>query len=171
MEKIKYTFIKWFISFASILTASIIAGTQGVFSLVVQSDISHISSVIAFLFVVCSLLAGKLAYDLSDPDDKDNWLLTTSEGRIRVKQRLNILRFMADAFFTLGLLGTIVGFCYMMKGTLNASNDVSVIITQLKVGSSTKLYTTLAGIVCSLLLQVQTLIITNDLVEDNDENN
>lgn len=170
MERRRNLFIKWFITFAAISTAVIIAGTQGLFSLVLQSDISHLSSIIAVLFIICSVLAGKLSYDLSKerPRELLNEYRNDSKPTAKLKRRLKFLNFMADTFFTLGLAGTVIGFCYMMRGTLNANNDVSTIITQLKIGSSTKLYTTLSGIISSLLLQLQVLIIESDLINDGD---
>lgn len=158
MKNSKSLFVKWFIIFAAIIAACLIAGKLGVFSLILVSDISHISSLIAVLFLGASLTAGKLSYDLSRDVPK--------VGSVQLKQKLNTLNFLASSFFTLGLLGTIVGFCFMMHGTLNANVDVAQIIAQLKVGASTKLYTTLAGIVSSLLLQLQILVIENDLIKD-----
>lgn len=163
MEKRKSLFIKWFIIFAAITAASAIAGSLGLFSLVFASDISHLSSIIATLFVLCSLATGKLSYDLSKNDASG---LLTPTGKVRLKKKLKFLNFMADSFFVLGLMGTIIGFCYMMSGTLNANVDVSTIIQQLKIGSSTKLYTTLSGIVSSLLLQFQLLFVESDLIEE-----
>jgi hypothetical protein len=157
-NKSKFLFVKWFIVFSATIAASCIAASLGFFSLVLASDISHLSSVIAVLFVTSSILAGKLSYEIS------SGLIST----VSLKRKLKFLNFMADAFFTLGLLGTIVGFCYMMYGTLNsgAGVDVAQIIAQLKVGASTKLYATLAGILSSLLLQLQILIIEIDLITE-----
>lgn len=150
-------FIKWFIIFAAILAGCSIAGSMGLFSVVLAADVSHLTTIIATLFLLSSLLAGKLSFDLS----KDN------VSDVSLKRRLKVLNFMADTFFTLGLMGTIIGFIYMMRGTLNANADVATIITQLKTGSSTKLFTTLFGLVSSLLLQVQVLVIENDLIEED----
>jgi len=152
-----YLFIKWFIVAAAIIAVACIAAQMGFISLVIASDISHLSIFIAGLFVVASTLTGKLCYDISNE----------SIDPVTVKKRLKILNFMADSFFTLGLLGTIIGFCYMMAGSHAVLNntDVNVIIQQLKVGSSTKLFATLSGIVSSLLLQVQILLIEVDKIK------
>jgi len=156
----QYLFIKWFIVFAAILAAVGIVWKMGLISLIVASDISHLSSIIAILFVISSFLAGKLCYDISN----DNIELVT------LKKRMKILNFAADSFFTLGLLGTVIGFCYMMSGGhsvfAGGTDNVAQIIQQLKIGASTKLYATLSGIVCSLLLQVQILLIDTDLINE-----
>jgi hypothetical protein len=159
----KYLFVKWFIIFAAILAVTAIAGHLGFFAFVLANDISHLSSIISVLFLICSFATGKLSYDVSKGDIDP----------IKLRKWLMVLNFMADAFFTLGLLGTIIGFCYMMHGVLNAAVDITTIIAQLKIGASTKLYATLFGIVSSLLLQVQLLLIKTDLIgtklEDTEE--
>lgn len=169
MDNRKNLFIKWFIIFSCILTGGIIAGALGLFRTVIAADVSHLTQIITALFLACSWQVGKISYDLS----KDDQSLVHNRTGIttKLKRKLKFLEFMADSFFTLGLMGTIIGFCYMMRGTLNESADVSTIIAQLKVGSSTKLFTTLAGIVSSLLLQFQLLIVKNDLIGNKDEDN
>lgn len=157
MRTAKYLFVKWFIIFAAIIAISVIAAKLGLFTFVVSVDISHLSSIIACLFVIFTGMAGKLCYDLSS-------IKYTS--KISYKRKMRVLRFMASSFFTMGLLGTIIGFCYMMHGTLKTDLDVTTIITQLKIGASTKLYATLSGIVSSLLLQLQILVIENEYIEE-----
>lgn len=166
MNNHKNLFIKWFIMFAAISAGLGVAGYLGLFSIVLASDVSHLTTIITALFLLCSLLAGKLSFDLSR--QIPNRLLDLKSGRVSLKRRLKFLNFMADTFFVLGLMGTIIGFIYMMRGTLNVSADVSTIITQLKTGSSTKLFTTLFGLVSSLLLQAQLQVIESDLIEDEE---
>jgi len=169
MENRKYLFIKWFIIFACILTGGVIGGSLGLFKTVLSADISHLTTVITALFLACSLQTGKISYDLSNNDQS---LYTRySEATPKLKRKLKFLDWMSTTFFAIGLMGTIIGFCYMMRGTLQESADVSTIITQLKVGSSTKLFTTLAGLIASVLLQFQLLIIKMDLIgyKDTDD--
>lgn len=157
-NKSSQLFIKWFIIFAAIIASLVIASFSGVLSLVWRSDISHISSVIGVLFVGGSLLAGKVAYTSSDNGGHS---LTNLN-----KRRMNVLEFLADVFFLMGLAGTIIGFCFMMQDTLQGT-DVTQIIGKLKAGSSTKLYTTLAGITASALLRLQMLVIKNTFLDEN----
>lgn len=145
-------FIKWFITFAAILSLLGIAWYKGLIALITKSDISHLSLIIFGVFMVSSLLAGKLSYGISR-SELDN---------LTIEKQLLILNYVVEAVFYLGLLGTIIGFCYMMHGTLNANIELSQIINQLKVGSATKLYTTGAGIASSVLLQLQLLYINHD---------
>jgi len=78
---------------------------------------------------------------------------------------MNVLEYLADVFFLIGLAGTIIGFCYMMQDSLQGT-DVNLIIAKLKAGSSTKLYVTLSGIVASALLRLQMLIIKNGVTNE-----
>lgn len=156
MENQSSLFIKWFITFAATIAAGLIAAHYGFFSLVFSTDISRISLGMTILFVLTSLLMGKLSYDLSH---------TRIPMKI-VKKRLQIANFVADILFTLGLLGTIIGFCYMMGKTLNSGIDVTEIISQMKIGTSTTLFTTLFGIIGSLLLQLQILFVNLEVSKD-----
>lgn len=156
-NKSNLPFIKWFIIFGAILASLAIAGFSGALSLIWRSDISHLSAVIGVLFVVGSLLAGKVSYSVSSMD--------TPSFTLREKRQMNVLEFLADVFFLIGLAGTIIGFCYMMSDSLQGT-DVNQIIAKLKSGSSTKLYTTLAGISASALLRLQMLVIKNTVLDD-----
>ena len=152
----KYTikntlFVKWFIVTAATLSSIYLTWINGFVNLVIENDISRLSIVITLLYMVFTFLSGMLSFKL----DKF--------GSSNYKQKLHLLYFLMDKFFTLGLLGTIIGFCYMMYGTLNVGVDVSQIILQLKTGVSTALYTTLIGIVCSLLAQLQIFLIEHHL--------
>jgi hypothetical protein len=150
-------FIKWFIIFGAIVASLAIAGFSGALSLIWRSDVSHLSAVIGVLFVAGSLLAGRVSYSVSLANPP---AFTTLE-----KRRMNVLEFLADVFFLIGLAGTIIGFCYMMSDSLQGT-DVNQIIAKLKSGSSTKLYTTLAGISASALLRLQMLVIKNTVLDE-----
>ena len=154
-KKSQLLFIKWFITFSAIIASSCIAAYYGFFSLVFTTDISRLSLFMTVLFVITSLLMGKLSYDLSYKQIKLSIL----------KKRLKFANFIAEILFTLGLLGTIVGFCYMMAKTLNANIDIAQIINQMKIGTSTTLFTTLVGIITSLLLQLQILFVESDTLD------
>jgi biopolymer transport protein ExbB/TolQ len=67
--------------------------------------------------------------------------------------------FFVDAIIKLGLLGTIVGFILMLGSVTDSSsldiNTMQKVLQQMSSGMGTALYTTLAGLVCSLLLAIQ----------------
>jgi len=59
----------------------------------------------------------------------------------------------------LGLLGTIVGLVFATQGSLDSSLPTSEIVGGLKEGLNTAFYTTVCGIVFSLPLQIQLMIL------------
>ncbi len=67
--------------------------------------------------------------------------------------------FFVDAMIKLGLLGTIVGFIFMLGSVADSSNlDLNAmqkVMQQMSSGMGTALYTTLAGLIGSLLLALQ----------------
>ena len=143
------TLTKWFIINATIATSAFFAAYKGLFTVIISSDVSYISVVSMILFVLISGFVGKLAFLV------DSYTLPKEE---LVKQ-LDIGWFISGHFLNLGLLGTVIGFCYMIGATLDGSKDVGAIISDLKTGAGTALYTTLVGLVCSMLLQGQLYLI------------
>ena len=135
------TFYKWFVAFILIVAMFMLAVNEGLIKMMVESDISRLSVVITVLFFVFSIFTGYLAFT-SDAKDK----------------RFKIVKFVKEQFFTLGILGTVVGLIYMTNDVL-AGSDVKNIIVGLKDGLATALFTTAAGLVASLLLHIQMYIL------------
>jgi len=77
----------------------------------------------------------------------------------KLKNPHNIGWFFTDIMIKLGLLGTIIGFVLMLGSVVNVSDfDVSTmqsILQQMSAGMGTALYTTFAGLVCSILTASQ----------------
>jgi hypothetical protein len=67
--------------------------------------------------------------------------------------------FMADLMIKMGLLGTIIGFILMLASVANITDfDVTTmqkVLKQMSIGMGTALYTTLAGLTCSMLMAAQ----------------
>lgn len=136
-------FSKWFLMMAAVCTTSIFAAYQGLFTAIVSNDVSYLSVLTMLVFVSISILLGEACLKL-DVGKSQN-----------IHKKLEIGWFAADHCMTLGLLGTIVGFLYMMNKSISDTQDIQTIINQLKIGAGTALWTTAVGIVCSLLLQIQ----------------
>ncbi|MAH49784.1 hypothetical protein CMI37_28425 [Candidatus Pacearchaeota archaeon] len=154
------TFTKWFLLNAVMLTAVFFAETKGAISMMVASDISYLTIVIMASYVIVSGYVGKLCY-LSDK---------IKRGRVRaarkhLSKRAELGWFAAEHFFSLGLLGTVFGLCVATATNLNSEAQVSDIVSGLKTGLNTAFYTTICGIVFSLPLQVQLMILRFKLEE------
>jgi hypothetical protein len=154
------TFTKWFLVNAVFLTAVFFAETKGAISLMVKSDISYLTVVIMTLYVCISIMVGRLCY-LSDKINKGR----EREARRHLSKRAEVGWFVAEHFFSLGLLGTVLGLCVATATSLNEGSAINDIVSGLKVGLHTAFYTTICGIVFSLPLQVQLMILRFKLEE------
>jgi hypothetical protein len=66
--------------------------------------------------------------------------------------------FISDAFLTLGMIGTVAGFIYMLgvSGLDNLTpTEIPRILSEMSSGMSIALYTTISGLICSLVLKLQ----------------
>lgn len=151
------TFIKWFLLNAVMLTAIFFAEQKGAISTIVKNDLSYISILIMFLYVCVSGYIGRLCY-LSDKISKDNDDLKKREKEY-IEKRMDLGWFSAEHFFSLGLLGTIIGLIFATKGSLDSSLPIGQIVSGLKEGLNTAFYTTVCGIIFSLPLQLQIMIL------------
>ena len=82
-------------------------------------------------------------------------------------QRFDIGWFIAEACLALGMIGTLTGFLLMLGatfGNLVISDPASIqsAISSMAIGMSTALYTTLVGLICSLLLKVQLVTLEHE---------
>ena len=138
------------------LTAIFFAQTKGAISLMVQNDVSYLTIVIMLLYVAVSALVGRLCYladQLDSSNPKNHYVISNLQRRSEVGW------FAAEHFFSLGLLGTVFGLCVATSTSLTVGTEVSDIVSGLKVGLNTAFYTTICGIVFSLLLQLQLMIL------------
>jgi putative copper export protein len=150
------TFVKWFILVGITTTALFLGEQKGALSLIITNDASYISILIMSLFVGMSIFLGVLAYH----SDTAN-----TEERAKLLKRTEVAHFAADHMFTLGLLGTMIGLCMATSGSLVTDTVVKDIVAGLKTGLNTSFYTTIAGLVFSLLLQLQLLVLKGGLEE------
>ena len=148
------TFTKWFLFTAVTGTALFLAEQKGGISLIIQNDQSYLALAIMILFLCASIFTGVLSYkaDIANVDKKKE-----------LSKQSNTGWFCAEHFFSLGLLGTIIGLVLATGGSLDGDKPISEIVSGLKTGLNTAFYTTICGIVFSLLLQIQLLILKNGL--------
>ena len=148
------TFTKWFLLTSVTSTALIFAEMKGALTLIVENDKSFLSLLIMALFVIMTLRVGQLCYytDVAKEDEKRELYKKSTLGW-----------FTAEHFFSFGLLGTIIGLVLATGGSLDGAKPVSEIVAGLKTGLNTAFYTTICGIVFSILLQLQLLILKDGL--------
>ena len=157
------TFVKWFLFNSVVLTTVFFAETQGAISLMVKNDVSYLTVVIMLLYVLVSAMVGKLCY-LADKMEGSQGEIT--EKKEKILRRAEVGWFAAEHFFSLGLLGTVFGLCVATSTSLTVGTEVSDIVSGLKTGLNTAFYTTICGIVFSLPLQVQLMVLKFKLEDD-----
>lgn len=147
------TFTQWFVINAGIATTSFFAYSKGLFGVIFENDASYIAALSMVIFVFMCGYLGKVALDV----DK------TPLNRQDHIDNLDFGWFVSGHFLNLGLLGTVVGFCFMMGSVRSVNPDITETIKTLVLGAGTALYTTLVGLVCHMLLQFQLYTIQNKL--------
>ncbi len=161
---------------------------MGLLQTMLTEDYSFISRVIMVIYLLASLHVVRVSYSLSieinslaanipgdatgshiqryfsrlrKPDDEHDEsgevLIDVLEGRCRGQFRFGYV--VADLMLKLGLLGTVIGFIFMLGSLVNLNSiDISVmqkLLAQMSGGMKVALFTTLTGMSCGVLLNIK----------------
>ena len=132
-------FLRWWLLFALIVAGSILAIITGLFDRVNDAAFTKISFLIYGLLLIFSIRCG--FNTAKTREDQAGW-------------------FVSDIMITMGMIGTVVGFIYMLStcfGSIDTANPqtMQLALSKMSTGMGTALYTTASGLVCSLLLKLQ----------------
>ena len=166
-------FLKW-VFFAVVVGLGAMILNKGDFLLELWlKDYTKISFLIIALTLASSLWCGLKTYITSvfrdrvmDLDTKKLIQKEQEYWRDSAKKEITPIArseeegwFISDQCFTLGMIGTVIGFILMLAsfGNVNVQDVKSVqdVLGSLGSGMATALYTTLVGLVCGLILKVQ----------------
>ena len=152
--KISKSFLLWWVQVVSICFASFFIYTFNWFEALYNSDQTKISFLIIIVFIIASITTGYLSY----------------KKTINFEKLSNYVWFSSETMVTLGLIGTVAGFLLMLSSAfdnLDVKNveNVQEVITDMSLGMSTALCTTLVGLVCSVLTKIQMVILENNKYE------
>jgi len=155
---------------------------QGLVSVVLEGDKSHISKAILFLWIATtfywiyisrniyiekSIIANKLKpkkvfsinkylYSINEGENKE-LLLKTFEAEYAKKLSYGWMA--ADISLKLGLLGTVIGFILMLQPIAELNNtspeELKLALSAMSSGMAVALYTTLTGLVSSILIRLK----------------
>ena len=134
--------LKWWLIFCLILLG---IGTAIFFDMHTKlyiADLTKLSFLILSVFLITSIWIGRKTYDTE------------------YSQGVEVGWFISDSCLALGMIGTVTGFLIML-GTAFENIDVTNsktlqdALSTMAVGMSTALYTTLIGLISSLLIKVQ----------------
>jgi hypothetical protein len=148
------TFTKWFLLNSVMLTGLFFAETKDAVSIMIKGDVSYLTVIIMISYVMVSGMVGRLCYLADKINNKRK-----KEAVKHLTKRAEVGWFAAEHFFSLGLLGTVFGLCVATSTSLNEGSEVTDIVTGLKAGLHTAFYTTICGIIFSLPLQAQLMIL------------
>lgn len=146
-------FMKWWLFFTLICVSTIIVLFTGFFNAVWQKDGSYLSWLILSIFYTFSVICGLHTFNLCNvnefnQDELDDFL-----------QKEEVGWFVSELCLTLGMLGTVVGFVFMLSGfeTIDMSKQQTIqdLLTDLGGSMATALYTTLIGLFCGSVLKIQ----------------
>jgi len=167
------TFLKWWLLITSVFVSGYFAYDFGVFELFYEKDITRLSFVITFLFLIASTCCGIKSFQISKIL-KEKIITEGIRKKIRkIEKTENLGWFLSDICLTIGMIGTVIGFIIMLVGfgTTDVSDSQSIqnLMGQISSGMSTSLLSTLAGLVCSVLLKLQFFNLSQSLNEVRDK--
>ena len=158
MENINSILLRWWFLFCTQIALGTIAYHFSFFHHLYREDTTRIGFIILGILLLTSLWLGKKVYTL-----KRNW--------VGEKEAINGLSpgwFIAESCLVLGLIGTVTGFILML-GTAFTELDVTNItsvqnaLIKMSLGMSTALYTTLVGLISSLVIKIQLVTIERQI--------
>jgi len=146
MMQIRRKLLKWWLIFCLTLLGFGTLYHFNMHSQLYYADVTKLSFLIIIIFVFTSVWIGRKTYDLE----------TTSV----IDEKIDVGWFIAESCLALGMVGTVTGFLYML-GTAFENIDITDATTlqdalaSMAKGMSTALYTTLTGLIASLIIKVQ----------------
>ena len=137
--------LKWWLIFCLTVLGSVTAVHFNIHTILYYADITKLSFLILLIFIFTSIWIGRRTYDLD---------INKNRGEMDVGW------FIAESCLALGMVGTVTGFLFML-GTAFENIDVTNsktlqdALAMMATGMSTALYTTLIGLISSLIIKVQ----------------
>ena len=167
----------------------LVAYSQGYLNKAIKSDVTNVVVLIIFIFLIGLTLASIKAFwisrelnyayslqkkqksTLTDFIKKSKKLDATSRSNLISSARINIsvkisnIKFIANILVILGLIGTVIGFIIALSGVDGSvssnPDEVGKMVASLVQGMSVALYTTLAGSILSVWLNICYQILSN----------
>ena len=144
--KIGTKLLKWWLIFCLTILGFGTLYHFNVHSLLYYADVTKLSFLIIIIFMFTSIWIGRKTFDLEKTSVTDD--------------TIDVGWFVAESCLALGMVGTVTGFLYML-GTAFENIDITNATTlqdalaSMARGMSTALYTTLTGLIASLIIKIQ----------------
>jgi hypothetical protein len=148
--------LKWWLIFCLTLLSVGISTHFDLHITLYDADVTKLSFLILIVFFSTSVWLGRKTYLVGVLEDYDQ---TTKVGW-----------FIAESCLALGMIGTVTGFLLMLGisfSNLDITNQAALqdALINMAIGMSTALYTTLIGLISSLIIKIQ-LVNLETLLED-----
>jgi hypothetical protein len=129
----------------------------GVFHDVWEQDMTKLSFVILAAFAAMTAICGISTWKVSKAISRGS---IDERSLDQIEYNENTGWFVSDVLLTIGMIGTVSGFIIMLMGgfsEIDATNPATLqaMLGKMTVGMATALYTTLTGLIGSLLLKLQ----------------
>ena len=148
-------FLKWWLIIVLTIIGIVTSIYFGFDKFLYENDITKLSIVILIFFIITSVIIG---YKIYNQYVKKNYQYTYETEW-----------FVSEIAISLGMIGTVVGFIFMLYGVFGNINleDTSLIKSSLSTmaqGMGTALLTTLIGLTSSVLLKCQLILVNEQQV-------
>jgi hypothetical protein len=152
-------FLRWLLIFMLVALGSVLMYLAGFIDRINAADVTKLSFVIYVIFMVFTLRVGYDAWKLHRMGDASAKALLP---------RQESAWFVSDMLLTIGMIGTVLGFIYMLGASFGEirMDDVESVrsaLVKMGAGMSTALYTTAAGLICSLILKLQLFLLGQEI--------
>ena len=150
----KRPFLRWWLFAIIMVLATFGAFHTGIVDEVYEVDVTGLSFLIMGILTVMSIKCGVETFRLTSIEN------VTEKDINEAYAKADAGWFVSDICLTLGMIGTVAGFIYMLSSSfanIDVSNVSSLqnVLAHMSAGMATALYTTAAGLVSSAFLKVQ----------------
>lgn len=148
--KIVKPFYIWWITNLTVASGVFWAYYHGIVEKIWYDDVTMITSVLAILYIVTTLLIGYVAY-------------TKDFGH----KIVDACWFLSEQMLAIGMLGTVVGFIYLLSSGISSASvtdptSLATLLANMSVGLGIALYTNAVGILASLVTKGLLYAVTYD---------
>lgn len=140
------TFLKWWLVTAIQLTVIFVAMFYNYHNFVIENDTTYLSGLIVVVWIITTIFVGRNA--------------------VKNSSNFEVQWFSAETCMTIGMIGTVIGFLMMLGdsfGHIDPKNTEQMrqVIAEMAVGLSVALLTTLNGLIASMFLKIQMIVVEN----------
>lgn len=140
----------WWVTNLAVASGVFWAWYHGIISKIWHDDVTMITTVLAVLYIVTTLLIGYVAY--------------TKNFKSKI---VDACWFLSEQMLALGMLGTVVGFIYLLTSGITSASvtdpaSLAALLANMSVGLGIALYTNATGILSSLITKALLYAVTYD---------